>query len=217
MEWDISTITAADYTVEMPIDERFYNSWYQDHYLGSFGDSKYGFSVGYSFKSLLKRVIENRVTQYKEAHPHELNGDENVKTQIVDIVLSCNNHEIIKLLKKRGKLISKMKFAKVEKINAKINDYAKKWQITSRPLEAFITFNTEEDHSAALKLGEEGFEIYGKHRVTFSQAPEPTDIIWENRTAKNTDERIAMRRTIVFFSMCCIILVIFWFALKLGT
>ena len=61
IEWDIATVTAADYTVEMPIDFRFYKSWYDEHYNGAFGESKWGIPVGLSFKALLKRVIENKV------------------------------------------------------------------------------------------------------------------------------------------------------------
>lgn len=83
-----------------------------------------------------------------------------------------------------------MNFAKVEKVNNKINEEAKKWEETVRPIEAFITFNTEEDHSAALAIGKKGFEIYGKHPVRLKKAPEPSDIIWENRSGKNTNERI---------------------------
>lgn len=40
VEFDISTITAADYSVEMPIEENFFNQWLNEHYNGPYGDSK---------------------------------------------------------------------------------------------------------------------------------------------------------------------------------
>ena len=38
VEWDMATITAADYTVEMPIKEKSYLAWYQREYMKADGD-----------------------------------------------------------------------------------------------------------------------------------------------------------------------------------
>ena len=61
-----------------------------------------------------------------------------------------------------------MKYKQVNKINRKISKYIKDNQEHTQPIEAFITFNTEEDHIAALMLGKIGFNIYGKTTQHFT-------------------------------------------------
>ena len=66
----------------------------------------------------------------------------------------------------------------MKKIDKKIGERAKKSKNT-RPVEAFITFNTEEDVNAAIEGA--GFE----------RACEPTDILWENRM--NSKDKVWMK------------------------
>lgn len=53
IEWDLRTITAGDYTVELEINEEMYDYWYANHY---FNDKSQGISTG---ESLKKCIIEN--------------------------------------------------------------------------------------------------------------------------------------------------------------
>ena len=57
------------------------------------------------------------------------------------------------------------------------------------PFGAFITFVNEDGYNAALKMKyktrapEEGQiinEVFAENRIKFKEAPEPTNIIWEN-------------------------------------
>lgn len=50
LEWDMATITAGDYTVEMEIKKETYISWYDEHYKVPGGDYEKGISSGYSMK-----------------------------------------------------------------------------------------------------------------------------------------------------------------------
>ena len=53
LKWDISTVTAADYTVEFDIPADNYYSWYNDEYKSYYGE----FGKGYSPALSLKRYM----------------------------------------------------------------------------------------------------------------------------------------------------------------
>jgi hypothetical protein len=193
-EWDIATVTASDYTVRMKVKDHFYKNWLEHHYYSPFGDSQWGYPVGYSFKWLLKRCIENRVSEYKkkEILKDKEKGNESRfcddPPTIVDIELAFNNGNIIKLLHKRGEYISKSKFAKVKIVDEKIKTICtEKQEMLTRPFDAFITWSKEEDKVAALEFGGgDGFTLFGD-RLKLREAPDPTDVIWENRHRKRAE------------------------------
>ena len=59
-EWDLTTITAGDYSVEMDITEDMYNRWEADHY---FNDKEEGKSAGESLKESIIKYIETVLTE----------------------------------------------------------------------------------------------------------------------------------------------------------
>jgi hypothetical protein len=57
IEWDVKTITAGDYSVELDISEEQYK-----HYLDNVFDPLSGLTKIEHFKSYLKKIIEDRLT-----------------------------------------------------------------------------------------------------------------------------------------------------------
>ena len=72
---------------------------------------------------------------------------------VVQIIFTYNNAELIKMLKERGECIKGEEWKKVEKINEEI-DHLKSEHLhkLTRPLSAFVTFESEEGFLRATKL-----------------------------------------------------------------
>jgi hypothetical protein len=68
VEWDVATITANDYTVEMKIRRSKYKEWYEKEYKKPGGDYEKDIPPAMSFKMLLARVIEERLTAQLEIY-----------------------------------------------------------------------------------------------------------------------------------------------------
>ena len=205
LEWDLATVTAADYTVERTITKTEYDAWLVTYKtIDKYIDVE--MPVGLAFKKYLKDKIENEVTQFKrdqnrrddEEHGHHHGSDE--RSKIAHIVLSFDNRNLLSLLQKRGDAISQLNFNKVRELDQKIGEEAKNWQQLTRPCDAFITFDLEEDYNAAIEGG-------------YKQAPEPTDIIWENRANQGNTcwYRSIIANIVVFF----ILVVFFFFTFKI--
>ena len=58
LEWDISTVTAADYTVEFVIPADAYQNWYLNTYKSYYGEFGQGYSPALSLKRHMIEVIE---------------------------------------------------------------------------------------------------------------------------------------------------------------
>lgn len=69
LEWDMSTITAGDYTVELVIDETEYRQWYNHEYRKDRGDYENKISPALSLKSFLVKNIEETLTQELQRSP----------------------------------------------------------------------------------------------------------------------------------------------------
>lgn len=92
--------------------------------------------------------VEDKVTELK----FEMTREEVTRAKVIDIALAFDNGQIMKLLTKRGKAIAKLDFEKVRVLDEQISLEAKNWDKNTRPCDAFITFNLEEDFNAAMKL-----------------------------------------------------------------
>lgn len=87
---------------------------------------------------------------------------------------------MIKLLRERGKKMIKGDWKKVRKITAKINELKDlNLEKLTKPVSAFVTFQTEEGYLRALQATE-NITLLGESAI-ITPAPEPTNIIWENR------------------------------------
>ena len=115
LEWDISTVTAGDYTVEFDIDKNHYSRWHET-YNQSGGECEMGYAPALSLKRKMIEEIEAALRQEiqrrqaegltsldgrKTTEPKEMN--ENVS--VADMVFSYNNSALIHALKARGSYI----------------------------------------------------------------------------------------------------------------
>lgn len=89
VEWDVSTVTAADYTIDMQITKDMYNN-----FAYNVSELYRNQPVGYSLKDHLKHELENVLT----AKVPSL-GFENVQSiKIADIQFTYKNTDLILLL-----------------------------------------------------------------------------------------------------------------------
>ena len=58
LEWDISTVTAGDYTVEFDIPAEAYQDWYNNTYKSYYGEFGQGYSPALSLKRHLIETVE---------------------------------------------------------------------------------------------------------------------------------------------------------------
>ena len=113
IEWDVKTITAGDYSVELDITEKQYK-----HFLDNVYDSLSGISKIESFKGYLKKTLEDRLTRmpdlgYEDPAPERIN--------IAMISFAYDNAELINLLRQRGQHIKFQRFDKMRLVNTKID------------------------------------------------------------------------------------------------
>jgi len=75
---------------------------------------------------------------------------------VVTIDFTYDNAELILMLKERGELIKAEKWEEVTKIETEI-DHMKSEELVklTRPISAFITFESEEGYHRALEMNEE--------------------------------------------------------------
>lgn len=103
LEWDLATVTAADYTVEKTITKAEYDAWvvaYKtiDKY------TNVEMPLGLAFKRYLKDKIEDEVTELKRAQQHRHDEEDghhhgsDARSQIAHIVLSFDNRNLLSLL-----------------------------------------------------------------------------------------------------------------------
>ena len=87
------------------------------------------------------------------------------------------------MLRKRGVCIKNNDWEGLKKMDVKIQDEKNKsFQDLMTPVSVFITFESEEGYNRALAIKNQNMSInWNGQRVAFDPAPEPTDIIWENR------------------------------------
>jgi len=198
LEWDLSTITAGDYTVEFNIYSNAYKNWKQNEYIqgGAFSDgiapvTAYKKALIAEIESTLSSLMMQKRSTYDDhslrrkstRRVHEEQKKVFDTIQVADIIFAYDNSNLINLLKKRGTAIANLKFdemRKVEKeIDVLINDEFDK---LTEPVSAFIIFEEEDGVIVALEESEtnEDAQIMGQ-RMKFKPATEPTNIIWENR------------------------------------
>jgi hypothetical protein len=112
VDWDVKTVSAADYTVEFRVTPDMYE-YFQENFLQE--DNPIS-EIG-QFRTYVKNEMEARLTDFP---PENYEGDEgNIEdVKIAVITFAFNNAEIIHNLRRRGKLIANEKWKKMEKKRA---------------------------------------------------------------------------------------------------
>ena len=181
-EWDLKTVTAADYTVEFRIPRPLFENFCQQRELR--GDKQPDESKVFDFSEYLKEKLEEILNERPIVFDEE-------EIKIANIAFAFDNAQLIHLLRKRGAAIKYNKVEQVEKIQGEINELKTEHLDTFiRPVTAFITFETEEGvlRARAIQEKKEWFwsattsEVeFDGHPLILKDAAEPTNIIWENR------------------------------------
>lgn len=138
------------------------------------------------FEEFIRKEIEAIVSQ----RPQELKHASG-EIRVSHITFAFNNVPVIKLLQERGNHITRAEPLKVAEVDAKLNSMKiEHLERITRPVAAFITFETQEGFERAKELtGKKNWkdEIVSSEYtllgepLSMTQAPEPTNIIWENR------------------------------------
>jgi len=200
VEWDVKTLTAGDYTVEVDIPEAAYKEFLQRHC-----EPDESQSAATQFRSYMKKFMEEALSAFPN-----LGFDEGVTDiKIAKLTFAFDNAVLINLLRQRGMAIKGQNFDKVRELNKKIDQYRQdNYDKIARPVSIFLTFSSEEGKQRCIQYNDivendpELNERYGVilgHKLDFQEASEPTDIIWENRSITPFQR---MLRTI---GVCCVV------------
>lgn len=152
IEWDVQTITAADYTVEFTIIpaqfENFKNTFY---------DPTNPISEIGQFKLYIRDEMQNRLTSFPNLG-YDDDGDNVAGVKIAMVTFAYDNEKVIKSLLKRGIAIKKESYPKINKINKNIikqlsndQDLLDKMQT---PCAIFMSLETEEGFNRAVRYNE---------------------------------------------------------------
>lgn len=195
--WDVDTVTAADFTVEFQITDNLWTKFCQ------LPETQMAECKAQHFEQFMKKEFEKII----QNEPGVL-SDQQAEIKIANITFAFNNTHIIKLLKKRGAAITNAKFDKLEEINEQIQKI-KEEEIANlvQPVAAFITFETQEGYERACNIKkqtklfffEEATREFMEEPLAFEEAPEPTNIIWENRHISGKNQFV--RKVLVAISV----------------
>ena len=182
-EWDLATITAGDYTVELTITPEMYQLWKSENYDNQPAMRDGRIAPAAALKRYLIDEIEREIDEvYKNGVTRP--GLDQIK--ISDINFSFNNNELIEALRKRGGQITANNFDGMRATQDHIADLIKRdHHKLVIPTAAFITFEHEYGKSLAEEFNKDK-TFLGKP-MKFKAASEPTDIIWENRYLQPAD------------------------------
>jgi len=214
--WDLSVVTAGDYTVVCKIDKNHFIEFCKNRFLSAsdnmqnFENIQIGSGWAKLYSEYLKQTIENEIRKYAK---------NDKKAEIAQIEFSFPNEKLLLLLMKRSNAIMNNGSDSERK---KLLDLRIKENIISNsnlykiPREAFITFEYEDGYMACIEHPEMFIEarrtnMENKNDViplNFELAPEPSDISWEYRgTAEKDRLRSIILAIIIGFVVISVTLV----------
>lgn len=114
VEWDVKTITAGDYTVEVDIPKSMFEKYVSDIY-----DPDYGMSKATCFRNYMKKELQKRIQEF----PNLGYEDEGAEMKIAQVTFCFSRAPLINMLRKRGLFIKTQKFDKMRDMDKKIDAY----------------------------------------------------------------------------------------------
>ena len=196
-EWDLQTVTASDYTLEISLSQLQVSQMRRDIYQNSF---EYYESDGYQVKFWIKKLVEDRL--------YELSGKRGY--QIADINFAYYNSWLLDGLRRRGTLIKYQKWAELNQLNRELTEKlhapneegsGTELQNVVTPKCAFVSFESEEAYNI---MADQSEMVIGGETSKVTEAPEPTNVIWENR-----DFDKHMRYTNLVYVIAAVLIVLF--------
>jgi len=175
----------------------------RDIYSNSF---EYYESDGYQLKFWIKKLIEDYLTKVSE-------GRRDLK--VADVNFAYHNSWLIDGLRKRGTCIKFQKWEQLNELNRELtarlhgpnpNGSGTELNNVTMPKCVFISYESEEAYNFMNDMTE--FEIAGEISKV-SEAPEPTNVIWENR---DLDKRIRVTNLVYITIAVAVVLFITFLA-----
>lgn len=117
IEWDVQTITAADYTVEFELNPEMFSAFKNKYY-----DQTNPLSEISQFRLFLKDEMEYRLTQFPGLGYEGMEGDVS-EVKIAMVTFAYANSKIIRELNARGKAIKNENYAELDHINKHVVDH----------------------------------------------------------------------------------------------
>lgn len=114
IEWDVKTITAGDYSVELDISETMWNNFLNDVYNPNIAASKMA-----QFRKYLTDKLEDNFSRLPDLG---FEDEPVTRVNISMVTFAFDNAQLINLLKQRGLTIKLEKYDKMREINKKIED-----------------------------------------------------------------------------------------------
>jgi len=134
--WDMNTVTAADFTVEVGIPPIIWRKW-----------NRRNIKDTQSFKNFFRDQLQRQVD---ELPPVLDNPATNTNADIACVIFAYSNRKLIKALIKRGKCLIAGKIHNIleseERINHLVSDHRDDF---IRPVKAYVSFNTQEGFERA--------------------------------------------------------------------
>ena len=145
---------------------------------------------------------------HKKKKHNENEGDAPSRTKVADIVFSFDNRKLILALRKRGKAIANNDFNTMRQEDWEIQQLLVEFEQLTVPTDALITFESDDSKIFALK-NDSQTKLLGQE-FRFTDASEPTDIIWENRHFTRRDyiirELIALGAIVILLFLSLLII-----------
>jgi hypothetical protein len=172
-EFDLQTVTASDYALEVKLSREQIDQMKRDIYQNSF---EYYENPGYQLKFWVKKLFEDKLK--------ELSGRDGFR--IADINFAYHNSWLIDGLRTRGDAIQNCDWPRLNQLNEELTqrihslreDGSSEISWLVMPKCAFVSFESEEGYNFMAEMS--SIELAG-FKSKMSEAPEPTNVIWENR------------------------------------
>jgi hypothetical protein len=110
VEYDVNTVTAGDYTVEMEVTRDHWACFKENHYPVA---KEQGISPGQAFEDYLIMEIYDQMIKLNDRKKKKVKIE---KIQIASVQLAFDNSAVIALLKQRGAAIKATNFEEVRNI-----------------------------------------------------------------------------------------------------
>lgn len=201
-EWDLQTVTASDYTLELKLDDFIINQLkskiQQENFLPYESD-------GLRLKLFLTKTLEDIIKQKS--------GEEG---RIADLNFAYHNSWLLDRLRDRGDCIKYQQWAELNEINKtitkEIHDDLQGQAKLLVPKCAFVSIESETAYNVLAGESEIEFDfefvnennVAQKKTTKIAEAPEPTNVIWENR-----DFNKATRYTRLILVISAVLIVLF--------
>ena len=157
VEWDVKTITAADYTIEFDIDPTFFDKWIDNEADAFLAKEHQESGKVYSaradaFRDWITQEMESRLSLLPDLGFEEEPVEE-IKVAVT--TFAYRNGELINMLRQRGSMIKSEDWDGMKKLDSKISKLKNvSLENFTTPCSIFMSFENEEGINRALRYDE---------------------------------------------------------------